>query len=131
MPSTLGSVSKAALDNGDDSAENVEKFERRNIEPYIAGGSPCHNQSLEERLAELSSAPPKVTAVEAMNYRLKTPEGKTFYASLQSTVEPVFGIIKTVIGFRQFMLRGFEAVKGEWRLQCIAYNLKRLCALNA
>jgi hypothetical protein len=80
-----------------------------------------------------------------MQHRLKTEEGfevqvfsikkleprKEFYGKRKSTVEPVFGIIKEVMGFRHFMLRGFEAVKGEWTLVCIAYNLKRLCALNA
>jgi hypothetical protein len=47
----------------------------------------------------------------------------------KSTIEPVFGIIKSVMGFRQFLLRGLDAVKGEWNLVCIAFNLKRLYAL--
>lgn len=50
--------------------------------------------------------------------------------NIKQDVEPVFGIIKEVIGFRHFMLRGFEAVKSEWTLVCISYNLKRLCVLN-
>ena len=50
---------------------------------------------------------------------------------IKQDVEPIFGIIKEVMGFRCFMLRGFDAVKGEWTLVCIAYNLKRLCVLNA
>jgi hypothetical protein len=66
-----------------------------------------------------------------MKYRLKTTEGKAFYAKRKTTVEPVFGIINEVMGFRRFLLRGLEAVKGEWRLVCLAFNLKRLCALRS
>jgi hypothetical protein len=64
--------------------------------------------------------------VSALRHRLKTAEGKAHYAKRNSTVEPVFGIIKHVIGLRHFMLRGLKAVQGEWTLVCIAFNLKRL-----
>ncbi len=64
-----------------------------------------------------------------MKYRLKTPFGKPIYAQRKVTSEPVFGIIKAVMGFRSFLLRGFEAVKGEWNLVCMAYNIKRLHVL--
>jgi len=74
--------------------------------------------------------PENLTKVEDMQHRMKTVEGKKFYAKRKSTVEPVFGIIKEIMGFRHFRLRGFEAVKGEWTLVCIAYNLKRLCVLS-
>ncbi len=66
-----------------------------------------------------------------MKHRLKTEAGKQFYAQRKSTVEPVFGIIKEVMGFRRFMLRGIDGVTGEWTLVCIAFNLKRLCSLSA
>ncbi len=65
-------------------------------------------------------------ALERMQHRLKTREGKAIYAERKSTVEPVFGIIKSVMGFRQFMLRGLEAVEGEWNLVTLAWNLKRM-----
>jgi hypothetical protein len=65
-----------------------------------------------------------------MQHRLQTPEGKARYARRKTTSEPVFGIIKAVMGFRRFCLRGLEKVKGEWRLVCLAYNLKRRCVLN-
>lgn len=65
-----------------------------------------------------------------MRHRLKTRDGKATYARRKSTVEAVFGIIKQVQGFRQFLLRGFEAVAGEWNLVCIGWNLKRLHALR-
>lgn len=131
LPEELGKVERAALDNGYFSEDNVNALVDEGIEPYIATGRQSHNQSLEERLAEAPKEPPEnATPLEKMPHRLKTEEGKEFYGKRKSTVEPVFGIIKEVMGFRHFMLRGVEAVKGEWTLVCIAYNLKRLCVLN-
>ncbi|MDH4318869.1 MAG: transposase, partial [Desulfobulbaceae bacterium] len=63
-------------------------------------------------------------------HRLKTKEGRELYAKRKCTVEPVFGIIKQVMGFRQFLLRGLEAVAGEWNIVSIAWNLKRLFAIK-
>ena len=123
LPKKRGKVERAALDNGYFSNDNVDALQIKNIEPYIATGCQSHNQSLEERLAEQPSGPPEnATPVEKMQHRLKTEEGKEFYGKRKSTVEPVFGIIKEIMGFRHFMLRGFEAVKGEWTLVCIAYK---------
>jgi IS5 family transposase len=68
---------------------------------------------------------------EVMRHRLKTTAGKALYKLRQQTVEPVFGIIKSVLGFRQFRLRGLEKVSLEWTLVCLAYNLKRLHRLGA
>ena len=130
LPEELGSVERAGLDTGYFSVDNVKNLEQQHIEPFIASGRQSHNQRLEERLATEPKAPENPTPVEAMQHRMKTKEGKEFYAKRKSTVEPVFGIIKEVMGFRHFMLRGIEAVKGEWTLMCMAYNLKRLCALN-
>jgi len=67
----------------------------------------------------------------AMADKLQTPEGKVIYRQRACTVEPVFGIIKAVLGFRQFLLRGLRKVTGEWNLVCLAYNLKRLHRLGA
>jgi len=66
-----------------------------------------------------------------MKHRLKTKAGRTFYARRKCTVEPVFGIIKAIMGFRQFLLRGVESVREERDLVCMAWNLKRLHALAA
>jgi hypothetical protein len=66
----------------------------------------------------------------AMAAKLKTDEGKARYRKRACTVEPVFGIIKAVLGFRQFLLRGLKKVAGEWNLVCLAYNLKRLHTLR-
>jgi transposase len=130
LPQSLGQIEKAALDSGFFSEYNTKCFEGQRIEPYIASGRHSHNLSLEERLALPPSPPINPDAVMAMKHRLKTETGKDFYAKRKSTVEPVFGIIKEVMGFRRFMLRGFEAVTGEWTLVCIAFNLKRLCRLS-
>jgi hypothetical protein len=64
-----------------------------------------------------------------MVHRLQTPQGKALYALRKHTPEPVFGIIKSVLGFRQFLLRGLEGVRGEWKLVTMAWNLKRMFAL--
>ena len=113
-------------DAGYFSEANVKQCEVKNITPYISFGKEKHNQPLEERFKEADPLPHNPTSIEKMKHRLKTQEGKEIYAQRKSTVEPVFGIIKHIMGFRQFMLRGFEKAKGEWNLMCIAYNLKRL-----
>lgn len=118
--------SSILMDAGYFSESNVKLCEENNITPYISFGKEKHNQPLEERFKEAEPLPDKPTLVEKMKHRLQTKEGKAIYAERKSTVEPVFGIIKHIMGFRQFMLRGFENAKGEWNLICIAYNLKRM-----
>jgi hypothetical protein len=65
-----------------------------------------------------------------MAHRLATPEGKTLYGQRKHTPEPVFGIIKSVLGFRQFLRRGLDKVRGAWSLVTMAWNMKRIFALN-
>jgi hypothetical protein len=65
-----------------------------------------------------------------MAHRLKTRRGKKLYALRKQTPEPVFGIIKSVMGFRQFLLRGFEGAKGEWNLVTMSWNIRRMFALG-
>ena len=69
------------------------------------------------------------TGCSSMAHRLKTAEGRKLYALRKHTPEPVFGIIKSVLGFRQFLLRGLENVRGEWSLVAMAWNLKRMFVL--
>ena len=83
-----------------------------------------------DRFREPLPLPDNADAVTRMKHRLRTQAGKKLYAKRKSTVEPVFGIIKAVMGFRQFLLRGFVSAQGEWDLVCIAWNLKRLHALS-
>jgi transposase len=113
-------------DAGYFSETNIVLCEENKTIPYISFGKEQHNQPLEERFKEADPLPPDPTSIEKAKHRLQTKEGKAIYTERKSTVEPVFGVIKHVMGFRQFMLRGFEQAKGEWNLMCIAYNLKRL-----
>ena len=104
--------------------------DRAGIEPLIAMGRQAHHPPLQERFAAPPPAPENPTPVAAMAHRLKTPEGRTLYALRKQTPEPVFGIIKSVLGFRQFSLRGLEKVRGEWSLVTMAWNMKRMFVLN-
>ena len=65
-----------------------------------------------------------------MSHRLKTKAGRALYGLRKQTIEPVFGIIKSVMRFRRFSLRGLKKVTGEWTLICLAWNLKRLAVLR-
>lgn len=130
LPEALGTVETIISDNGFYSEANVGACEEKRITPYIALGRDPHNQPLIDRFREPMPPPPDADAVTRMKHRLRTRAGKALYARRKSTVEPVFGIIKAVMGFRQFLLRGFEAVQGEWDLVCVAWNLKRLHALS-
>jgi len=131
IPGELGQVEAAALDSGYFSPANIEALESRGIDPYIATGRDCHNHSWQERFAD-QPAPPAENAslVVKMAYKLKTEIGKAIYAARKHTVEPAIGIIKEVLGFRQFSLRGVQAAAGEWCLVCLAFNLKRLHTLT-
>jgi len=131
LPDTLGKVDALAADTGYFSENNVKSCEQEHIKAYIATERDKHNQSLKERFYQpQQTLPENADPVTTMKHRLKTLEGKKLYAKRKSTVETVFGIIKAVIGFRQFLLRGLESVSGEWDLVCIAYNLKRLHVLT-
>src|ERR671914_166695 len=130
LPQDLGQVKTASADTGYYSEDNVIACAKADVVPYIACGREPHYPPLEERLAGAPQAPENPDPVSALHHRLKTAEGKAHYARRKSTVEPVFGVIKHVIGFRHFMLRGLKAVQGEWTLVCIAFNLKRLHTLK-
>ena len=130
LPDELGEIDALLADTGYFSEANVNRCEAESVTPYIPEGRQGHNAALHERFAADPPEPEQPSAVEAMAHRLKTRVGKAIYAQRKSTVETVFGIIKQVQGFRQFLLRGFDAVAGEWSLVCIGWNLKRLHALK-
>jgi len=130
-PDQLGQIGAAAMDNGFFSPANIQACQQRGIDPYIATGRQTHHQSWQTFFAQESkpladSASPKVK----MAYTLQTELGREIYRLRKCTVEPVIGIIKEVLGFRQFSLRGLFAAAGEWALVCLAYNLKRLHVLE-
>jgi transposase len=130
LPRELGAVDTLIADTGYFSEANVISCEAKQIAPYIALGREGHNQPIMERFLEPPPVPDDADCVARMKYRLKTAAGKAIYATRKGTVEPVFGIIKAVMGFRGFLLRGLELVTGEWELVCIAFNLKRLHVLT-
>ena len=127
IPPDLGTPSAAALDTGYFSEANIAVFERRGSDPHIATGRDPQHPSWWERFAPLPAPPSEDASPKVkMAYKLKTVLGKAIYGLRKCTVEPVIGIIKEVLGFRQFALRGEQAAAGEWRLVCVAFNLKRL-----
>lgn len=127
IPVELGTPNAAAMDNGYFSKDNITACEERGIDPYIATGREPHHRSWKAYFAHLSAPPPEeARPTEKMAYKLQTEIGKAVYRLRKCTVEPVIGIIKAVLGFRQFSLRGLGAAAGEWCLVCLAWNLKRL-----
>ena len=129
LEEAVGKPEGLLADAGYFSKDNVELCEADHLTPYISPGREPHNQSLAEQREPPPECPPDADAVTRMKHRLKTPEGKSVYARRKSTVETVFGIVKEVMGFRRFHLRGLQAVNGEWTLTCLAWNLKRMHAL--
>jgi transposase len=129
LPADLGGAATLLADSGYFSAANVTACQAAGIAPLIAMGRQPHHPSLRERFADVPPAPANPTPVEAMAHRLQTPEGKKLYALRKQIPEPVFGIIKSVLGFRQFLLRGLDHVRGEWSLVTMAWNMKRMFAL--
>jgi len=130
LPQELGKAETMLADNGFFSEANVNACVAAGIEPLIAMNRDRHHPSLNERFAGAPPAPQNPTPVEAMTHRLQTPEGKALYAKRKCTPEPVFGIIKSVLGFRQFLLRGLDNVRGEWSLVTMAWNVKRIFSLK-
>jgi transposase len=104
----------------------------RGLTVYAAVEKQSHHKSVAELLPQPEPAPlsENASAKEKMAHRMKTQEGKTLYKLRKQTVEPVFGIIKEVLGFRRFLLRGREKVTLEWLLVCVSYNLKRMFTLK-
>ena len=130
LPEALGEVEHLLADTGYFSAGNVAACEKVGVEPVIAMGRQPHHPPLSERFEKAPDAPKDPTPVEAMAHRLKTARGRALYALRKQTPEPVFGIIKSALGFRQFSLRGLENVRGEWSLVTMAWNLKRMFVLD-
>ena len=131
LPEALGKAKNMLADSGYFSEANVNACAAAGIEPLIVPGRQNHHPSLSERFADAPPAPENPTPVKAMAHRLQTPEGKALYAKRKCTPEPVFGIIKSALGFRQFLLRGLENVQGEWSLVTMAWNVKRMFNLKA
>ena len=100
------------------------------IVPLIAVARQDHHPHWSERFTEPAPLKANATPMESMTHRLTTHAGRAVYAIRKQTVEPLFGIIKSVMGFRQFSLRGLRKVTGEWSLVCLAWNIKRMAVLR-
>jgi len=130
IPAALGKPQAAAMDANYFSPTNIKAFEKQGIEPYIATGREPHQRNWRQFFAQAPDPPPaEASLMVKMAYKLRTDLGQAIYSRRKCTVEPVLGIIKEVIGFRQFSLRGLAKAAGEWCLVCLAYNLKRLYTL--
>ena len=121
-----------SMDNGYFSEDAVGDVEREGFDPHIAVGRQKHHAPLPETT---DGPPPEgLTAKERMAHKLRTPSGRACYAKRKHIVEPVFGQMKHVRGFRQFLLRGLKKVRGEWNLLCLTHNLLKIwrhqCALT-
>jgi Transposase DDE domain len=131
IPSALGTPAAAALDTGYIGPATLAACAKRSIEPYIATGRDPHHPRGPQRFAPLPDPPPEDASTQVkMAYKLRTALGKAIYGARKCPVEPVIGIIKEVLGFRQFSLRGISAAAGEWCLVCLAFNLKRFHILS-
>jgi len=139
IPAEVGPVSTVLADNGFYSEAAVQAIEQTNAGAatgttvYAALDKTSHHRSVAdlEQKPEPSAPAAGASLSEVMRHRLQSSAGKQLYKLRQQTVEPVFGIIKSVLGFRQFLLRGTVKVSTEWTLVCLAYNLKRLHRLGA
>ena len=107
--------------------ESAEQPERQ-IAAYVATGRQKHGPYRQP--CKCGPLPAGATRVDRMTRKLQTQTGKAVYAARKCVVEPVFGQIKQARGFRQFVLRGIQKVKGEWALICLTHNILRLYAAS-
>ena len=137
-PVVAGEVQAVLVDSGFYSEAAVAAVEQKpeggatGVTVYAAVEKHSHHKTVADLLPQPEPAAPgpEASAQEIMAHRLKTPLGKSLYKLRKQTVEPVFGIIKEVMGFRRFMLRGRGKVGLEWTLVCVSYNLKRMFTLK-
>ena len=119
----------ATLDSGYYSEAAVAALETMGFDPYMATGRQCHHS------AEAQVPEEPATAQARMAAKGRTPQGKALYARRKVIVEPVFGQIKEGRGFRRFLLRGLNHIRGEWRLVCLTHNLLKIwrygCVVSA
>lgn len=131
LPAVLGEVQSLIADNGYCSQANVIACGDAGVEPLLALKRQSHHTPVMERFASDAPDPQTTDAVEQMAHRLRTQAGRSLYSLRKQTVEPVFGIIKRVMGWRQMSLRGLAKAQGEWSLVTMAWNIKRMYVLRA
>jgi transposase len=131
LPEVLGQAQALLADTGYFSAANVVACETHGIEPMLSMRRQSHHMPVLERFAQDAPAPETDDPVLRMAHRLSTKKGRLLYGLRKQTVEPVFGIIKRVMGWRQMSMRGLDKARGEWSLVTMAWNIKRLHVLRA
>jgi len=133
LPDEFGEIKKVVADTGYYSEHNVKVCKQHELHPLIAHGRQPHHPPLAELIARGKDSGEQASddLVQRMKDELRSDTGRALYAKRKTTVEPVFGIIKHVMGFRQFSMRGLEKVKGEWSIVCMAWNIRRLFTLQA
>ena len=117
-------IGAAVIDSGYYSEANTTGLEARGIDPYIATERLKHNEEIPP--VPRGRIPEDLTAKQRMARKLRTKKGKMTYAKRKGIIEPIFGQLKQVLGFRQFSLRGLASMRGEWRLMCTVHNLLKL-----
>lgn len=117
-------------DAGYFSEQNIGLCEQAKLDAFIAVGRDEHHPRWRERFEEPEPPAESASAAARMKHKLKTKAGRAVYGLRKQTVEPVFGIIKSVMGFRQFLTRGLDSVRNEWTLVCLAWNFKRMAVLR-
>ena len=130
LPVEIGKPKAVAMDNGYFSEATIQDCKQLGIEPYIATGREPHHLDWHTFFQQQPEPPAEeASPVVKMAYKLQTEIGRAIYRLRKCTVEPMIGIIKEILGFRQFSLRGLQAAAGEWCLVCLAFNLKRMHSL--
>jgi transposase len=117
-------IGAGLMDSGYYSEENTAELERRGIEAYVATERLKHNEEIPP--VPRGRIPDDLTAKQRMARKLRMKKGREKYAKRKGIIEPIFGQMKQVLGFRQFALRGLAAMRSEWRLMCTVHNLLKL-----
>ena len=132
IPAVLGRPETVLADNGYANGAEVAALEARGIEVLVSTAAEGRRRTHDFRPAKAPPAvrEPKADWLKAMAGKLASEQGRALYKLRRQTVEPVFGVIKAVLGFAGFSLRGLDKVEGEWTLVALAYNCKRLHKLS-
>lgn len=133
IPAEVAEPKNVLADTGYYSEKAIKKAESNDGPTvYCAMAKSGHHISVADLEKQPIALPPPSDAPmkEQMAHRLNTPEGKALYKQRKQTVEPVFGVIKEVLGFRRFSMRGKEKAETEWCLVCLSYNLKKIFKLT-
>jgi Transposase DDE domain len=131
LPAVLGEVQSLITDNGFFSQANVIACNAAGVQPLLALKRESHHTPVMQRFESDAPEPQTTDPVVQMAHRLGTQAGRTLYSLRKQTVEPVFGIIKRVMGWRQMSMRGLAKAQGEWSLVTMAWNIKRMHVLRA